>query len=331
MARDNNDRNTLEILATDIVSYERWRIDKYPHLGEVLQEFPSLRLSATLLMAELPLLQQRFYSISSSPSMFPDEIHITVAVVRYNTDDGKGPEHFGVCSTWLNDIEKGDEIPCFTRAAPGFHLPASKETPMIMIGPGTGIAPLRSFWQQRQYEIMKSDKSSSTAKPGGSVSLYFGCRQPDMDDLYKKEVEEAKKLGAITNVYTAYSRQPKKPKTYVQHLLEENSKDVFEQIVEKEGEIYICGDVKMADDVMHTLTEIWEKEGSMTFVEADEFMIHLKENGRLHKDIFGASLPSSEVKTKLMLRARTLSSSSLEEFITRGMLGPQGSLDETEA
>nr|CAD7417313.1 unnamed protein product [Timema poppensis] len=130
-------------------AYEEWRNWKFPHLLEVLTEFPSVRPTASLLVTHLNPLQPRFYSISSSPEVHPGQIHLTVAVVNYKTQGGKGPTHYGVCSNFLQDFPPGQNIHLFVRSAHNFSLPLSRNLPVIMVGPGTGIAPFRGFWQHK--------------------------------------------------------------------------------------------------------------------------------------------------------------------------------------
>ncbi|NWY34555.1 NOS3 protein, partial [Pheucticus melanocephalus] len=135
--------------------YEEWKWFRCPTLPEVLAEFPSVALPAALLLSQLPLLQPRYYSISSAPGAHPGEIHLTVAVVTYHSENGQGPLHYGVCSTWLARLQPGDTVPAFIRGrglslpAPSFRLPPAPDTPCILVGPGTGVAPFRSFWQHR--------------------------------------------------------------------------------------------------------------------------------------------------------------------------------------
>ncbi|NXO95186.1 NOS3 protein, partial [Certhia brachydactyla] len=103
--------------------YEEWKWFRCPTLPEVLAEFPSVALPAALLLSQLPLLQPRYYSISSAPGAHPGEIHLTVAVVTYHSENGQGPLHYGVCSTWLARLQPGDTVPAFIRGAPSFRLP----------------------------------------------------------------------------------------------------------------------------------------------------------------------------------------------------------------
>ncbi|MGH0145570.1 UNVERIFIED_CONTAM: hypothetical protein FKN15_018663 [Acipenser sinensis] len=200
-ASADEDRSRLKTLSQAGHDYEHWKWFHSPTLAEVLEEFPSLSLPASFLLSQLPLLQPRYYSISSSPETTPRQVHATVAVVQYSTQDGTGPLHHGVCSTWLNQLKPGEEVPCFIRGSPSFHLPTDDSAPCILVGPGTGIAPFRSFWQQRLYEIEHQGK-----KPKELV-LVFGCRQAEFDHIYKEEMEEAKCKGAFSGIYTAYSRE----------------------------------------------------------------------------------------------------------------------------
>ncbi|XP_022086266.1 nitric oxide synthase, brain-like isoform X2 [Acanthaster planci] len=297
MATAQKEKTTLELLSKDTRSYEEWKFDLSPNLAEVLEEFPSARPPASFLLTELPLLKPRFYSISSSTRMYPGEIHATVAVVNYRTRGGDGPLHHGVCSSWLNTIKIGREIPAFIRTAPNFHLPEERSDPLIMVGPGTGIAPFRSFWQQRQIDMrMAKDVGRDNF---GAMTLVFGCRQSTLDDLYRSETSEVVKEGALKEVLTALSREKGKPKTYVQHILKERGKEVFKLISENKGHFYVCGDVSMAADVCNTLEQIASEHGNMTAEEAKNYVISMRDQNRYHEDIFGVTLRTEEVKNKV--------------------------------
>nr|AAW88577.1 nitric oxide synthase 2 [Lymnaea stagnalis] len=152
-ASSDMDKHRLQLLATNSEAYEKWRLDLSPNILDILDEFPSPKIPPSLLLTQLPLLQPRYYSISSSQQKTPNEVHATIAVVRFKTQDGDGPVHEGVCSSWLNRSPVGTVVPCFLRSAPHFRLPEEPSLPIIMIGPGSGIAPFRSFWQQRLGEI----------------------------------------------------------------------------------------------------------------------------------------------------------------------------------
>ncbi|NXV63664.1 NOS3 protein, partial [Molothrus ater] len=186
--------------------YEEWKWFRCPTLPEVLAEFPSVALPAALLLSQLPLLQPRYYSISSAPAAHPGEIHLTVAVVTYHSENGQGPLHYGVCSTWLARLQPGDTVPAFIRGAPSFRLPPAPDTPCILVGPGTGVAPFRSFWQHR-LQLLRAGGG-----PLGPMVLVFGCRSSALDHIYREEMEEARQQGALSQVLTAFSREPGSPK-----------------------------------------------------------------------------------------------------------------------
>ncbi|KAL4224321.1 Nitric oxide synthase [Mactra antiquata] len=299
------DKESLEILANDSRHYEEWKYESYPNLVQVLDQFPSLRILPSLLLSQLPLLQSRFYSISSSLKNSPGEIHATVAVVKYRTQGKNGPLHEGVCSNWLNSLDIGDTIPCIARHAPAFHMPEDSTLPMILVGPGTGIAPFRSFWQQRKIDMeMLPEPKKGTRQGWGNIYLYFGCRNSQMDDIYKDELQQMRKEGVLREVYTALSREENTPKTYVQTILKQNAADVFKCIVKQSGHFYVCGDVKMASDVTATLEKILSTEGSMSSQDAKNFILKLRDNNRFHEDIFGVTLRSSEVTDRARDQAK---------------------------
>ncbi|XP_076802082.1 nitric oxide synthase 1-like isoform X1 [Clavelina lepadiformis] len=297
-AQDENEKTKLKVLSEGSFAYEDWKFQSFPNFLEILEEFPSIKLSSSLLLSQLPFLQCRYYSISSSPNYHPGQIHCTVSVVSYTTKGGSGPVHHGVCSSYLNRIPAGEKISCFIRHASGFRLPKDPSTPCLLIGPGTGIAPFRSFWQQRIYE------TSSEAKVNGTMALLFGCRHPLHDHLYKKEVEEAKKLGVISHSYTAFSRSPHTPKTYVQHILENEISDfVFDSIHNRNGHFYVCGDVTMAADVNRAFKSVLVKNGMMK-EDSDNYIRKMKSDNRYHEDIFGVTLRTSEVTDSVRKHVR---------------------------
>uniref|UniRef100_A0A8C0FKZ2 Nitric oxide synthase, inducible n=1 Tax=Bubo bubo TaxID=30461 RepID=A0A8C0FKZ2_BUBBB len=272
------DKQRLEVLCQSTEEYNKWKFYNSPNILEVLEEFPSAEVSTAFLLTQLPFLKPRYYSVSSSCDMTPGEIHLTVAVVNYRTRGGQGPLHHGVCSTWLNTIALNEIVPCFIRSANEFQLPKEPTKPCILIGPGTGIAPFRSFWQQRLYDLEKKGVK------GGDMTLLFGCRQPDVDHIYKEETEEMKRKGVLKEVYTAYSRQPGQAKVYVQDILQSKLETKVCSLLHKEeGHLYVCGDVHMAKDVAQTLKGMLAKN------------LNLSDQKRYHEDIFGAAFPH-EVK-----------------------------------
>ncbi|EDV20662.1 uncharacterized protein TRIADDRAFT_31504 [Trichoplax adhaerens] len=289
-AKDEKEKSHLEELAKGQDEYEDWKFYENPNILDVIDKFPSLQIQSTLLLSKLPRLKQRYYSISSSMAMFPNEIHITVGVVQYYTKSGKLCR--GVCSNWLNSLKEGATIHCFTKAAPSFQMPSNNSIPIIMVGPGTGIAPFRSFWQQRAIE---EDNSSNNF---GDMVLYFGCRTPVKDDIYREELEDCVNKKVIKEVYKAYSRAPDEPKQYVQDILSQNGNEVLAMLLDDDGHIYVCGDVSMAAGVTRAIQNILIDYGQFSQEDALEMTKNLKKNGRYHEDIFGLTLRTAEVTEK---------------------------------
>uniref|UniRef100_A0AAX7V4P7 Nitric oxide synthase n=1 Tax=Astatotilapia calliptera TaxID=8154 RepID=A0AAX7V4P7_ASTCA len=301
---------SFSVTLQGLQEYEEWKWYNNPTLVEVLEEFPSIQMPSTLLLTQLPLLQPRYYSISSSPDLHPGEIHLTVAVVSYRARDGEGPIHHGVCSSWLNRIEKGEMVPCFVRGAPSFQLPKNNQAPCILVGPGTGIAPFRSFWQQRLYDLEQNGMKSCP------MILVFGCRQSEMDHIYKEETIQAKNKGVFKELYTAYSREPGKPKKYVQDVLREHlSETVYQCLRQEGGHIYVCGDVTMAGDVLKTVQQIIKQQGNMSLEDAGFFISKLRDENRYHEDIFGVTLRTYEVTNRIRSERWFLCGLSLEFHI----------------
>lgn len=294
LATDEKDKAKLEMLFKDTEQYEDWKAYYYPNILEVLELFPSVVLTPAFVLTQFLPLQPRFYSISSSEEYTPREIHITVAVVKFRTQKGRGPLHYGVCSNYLATANSNDELICFIRSAPNFHLPVNKSVPIIMVGPGTGIAPFRSFWQQRSSDM---EKSPNIAKNFGKMILFAGYRYPKLE-LHSNELKSMKDSGALTDVYTAYSRIPNKPKCYVQDIIQQISATIYDLIIKEMGHFYVCGDIIMARDVRETLISIIQLHGSLSHQEAEAAMIKIQKEKRYHEDIFGVTLKTEEMTKK---------------------------------
>ncbi|KAG3269558.1 nitric oxide synthase 2 [Ictidomys tridecemlineatus] len=285
LATEESERQRLETLCQPS-EYNKWKSTNSPTFLEVLEEFPSLRVPAAFLLSQLPLLKPRYYSISSSRDHTPTEVHLTVAVVTYRTQGGQGPLHHGVCSTWLSSLMPQDPVPCFVRSASSFQLPEDPSHPCILIGPGTGIAPFRSFWQQRLHD------SEHKGLQRGHMTLVFGCRHPEEDHLYREEMLEMARKGVLHEVHTAYSRLPGKPKVYVQDILRQQlAGEVLRVLHESPGHLYVCGDVRMARDVAHTLKQLVAAKLSLSEEQVEDYFFQLKSQKRYHEDVFGAVFP----------------------------------------
>ncbi|NXM79089.1 NOS2 protein, partial [Serilophus lunatus] len=283
------DKQRLQVLC-QAKEYNKWKFYNSPNILEVLEEFPSAEIPTAFLLTQLPHLKPRYYSVSSSCDMMPREIHLTVAVVNYRTRDGEGPVHHGVCSTWLNTIALEETVLCFIRSADEFHLPEDPSKPCILIGSGTGVAPFRSFWLQRLYDL------EHRGVRGGEMTLLFGCRQPDVDHIYKEETEEMRRKGVLKEIHTAYSRLPGQAKVYVQDILQRQLEaKACEVLQQEQGHVYVCGDVRMAGAVARALRGALARALGLTEHQAQEYFFQLKSQKRYHEDIFGALFPH-EVK-----------------------------------
>ena len=249
-------------------------LDRYLYGNDVLdllEDFPS-SFSAQDLADVLRAFPARLYSISSSQAAVGDEVHITVSTVRYSN---KGRLRGGACSTYLADrIEIDSQVAVFIEKNPAFKLPENEETPVILIGAGTGVAPYRAFLQQREANNQK-----------GKTWLFFGERRFHSDFLYQVEWQKLLKEGYLEKIDVAFSRDQEE-KIYVQTRLIEKQKEVFEWL--KNGaNIYLCGDMKqMAHDVQNTLLRIFETQGGLTEEKALEYMKTLKKEKRFQTDVY---------------------------------------------
>lgn len=217
-------------------------------------------------------LQHRLYSISSSPNIHNDEVHITVAAVKYNSAD---KERKGVASCFLSDrCIQGDKISVFIHPNKNFSVPENDNVPMIMIGPGTGIAPFRSFIEERYFRKAK-----------GENWLFFGDRTKKNDFLYEDELLKYESENFL-KLSLAWSRENDTPKTYVQDLMLENGKELFEKL-EQGGYIFVCGDAsKMAKDVDAAIIEIVSVNGAMSIEKAMKYIEQLKKEKRYVRDVY---------------------------------------------
>jgi sulfite reductase (NADPH) flavoprotein alpha-component len=228
--------------------------------------------TAPELIALLKKLQPRLYSISSSPKAHPDEVHLTVAAVRY---DGHGRARKGVCSTFLADRCAADTpVPVFVQVSHGFRLPPDGDTPVIMCGPGTGIAPFRAFLEERLATGAK-----------GRNWLFFGDQKRDTDFLYREQLEGWVADGHLTRLDLAFSRDQTE-KIYVQNRMLEQAAELFSWL-ESGAHFYVCGDAsRMAKDVDAALHQIAETAGGMSAEAAAAFIQKLKSEKRYQRDVY---------------------------------------------
>lgn len=239
---------------------------------KVLETFGPMHPDPEAFLECLEPLQPRLYSISSSPAATPGELHLTVDAVRYDIDKRK---RLGVASTFLCDrLAPGSAANVYVQRAHGFALPADPATPIIMVGPGTGVAPFRSFLWHRHAQ-----------KASGKAWLFYGHQHQATDFYYRDELEELTRSGALTRLSTAWSRDGDK-KVYVQDRMREDSSELWAWL--KAGaHFYVCGDAKrMAKDVETAVAEIAEQHGHMSAAGAKDFVAELKSAGRYQADVY---------------------------------------------
>jgi len=258
VAPENADQLKAYIAGRDLIDFVR----DFGPIAVAPQEFVSI-------LRKIP---PRLYSIASSFAANPDEVHLTIGAVRYNTH---GRDRKGVCSVLCAErLQSGDTLPVFIQPNKNFKLPENPEAPIIMVGPGTGVAPFRSFMQERE----------ETGAPGKSW-MFFGDQHFVTDFLYQTEWQKWLSDGVLTKMDVAFSRDTEE-KVYVQHRMLEHSKELFEWL-EEGAAFYVCGDKNnMAKDVQNALLEIIEKEGGKSREEAEAYLAEMKKQKRYQRDVY---------------------------------------------
>ena len=247
---------------------------------DLLEQYAACELSFDRFVELLPALKPRYYSISSSPSVQQDQASITVAVVRGPARSGKG-EYRGVATGYLTERELGDSVMVFVSTPDsGFQLPEDPQTPLVMVGPGTGLAPFRGFLQARR-------QLQAEGVALGEAHLYFGCRNA-CDHIYREEMTSYEEDG-IVSLHTAYSRMEGQTKTYVQHLMKDNAETII-RLLDVGGKLYICGDgSRMAPDVEAGLLAAYREIHGVSEAEADAWLERLDEEQRYAKDVWAGN------------------------------------------
>ena len=237
-----------------------------------LHKFPGIRPDPEAFIEALDPLQPRVYSISSSFKSHPGRVSLTVDAVRYEIDQRT---RLGVCSTYLGGrVAPGDNIRVYVQKAQHFALPDDPAKPIIMIGPGTGIAPFRAFLHERQ-----------AIKAPGRNWLFFGHQRSDYDFFYEEELVAMRTAGLLTRLTLAWSRDGKE-KIYVQHRMREVGRDLWSWLNDG-AYVYVCGDaLRMAKDVETALTDIVAEHGGYSPHDAARFVAELKTSGRYQADVY---------------------------------------------
>ena len=237
---------------------------------DLLAQLP-VSASAHEWLRVLKRLQPRLYSISSSPKECPGEVHLTVSPVRYNF---QGVPRRGVCSTYLADRSPGDRVAVYVRPSSNFRPPSDPHTPMIMVGPGTGIAPFRGFLQERR-----------ALGHTGPNWLFFGEQHAATDYYYRDEIEQMHADGLLTELDLAFSRD-QRDKVYVQHLMRKRGAQLWRWLQDG-AQLYVCGNADpMARDVDRALCEIAAEHGNLDQDAAKAYVQSLSTDKRYHRDVY---------------------------------------------
>lgn len=301
-AKSSVDRTNLKKLLSSPEAYEDWK-SANKGMVETLKDFPSVQISSAQLFGMVPLTQNRLYSIASSPKQ--SQVSLVVGVVEY--EQPVGVPRLGLTTGRLLQADLGSRVLGFFRPATGFALPRDTYRPVIMIAAGSGIAPFRSFWQQR-FDQMKLGRRV------GQTTLFFGCRKQSMDllkgetdQLEATEWEVERVLGNDTwtqklfgcgsgsgieqensfSRHTALSREKGQPRTYVQDIVLKNGWMVYDAWQRRGGHVYVCGKISMAKGVQEALQSILQSWGGLDLGEAKEVIAGMKAEGRYQEDIFG--------------------------------------------
>ena len=247
---------------------EQWLWGRQP--VDLFQAF-AIRCEALALLAQFKLLQPRLYSIASSPKAYPDEVHLTVSTVRYNCASRKRK---GACSTFLADRSQQAQVPIFVQKSAHFRPSKDPQTSMIMVGPGTGIAPFRAFLQDRQAD-------GAT----GRNWLFFGEQRAATDFYYREELEAMAKSGTLHRLDTAFSRDQTE-KVYVQHRMAERGAELWAWL-EQGAHFYVCGDAsRMAKDVDAALKAVVQQHGAMSADAASDYVTQMAQQKRYARDVY---------------------------------------------
>ncbi|XP_013195872.1 NADPH--cytochrome P450 reductase isoform X2 [Amyelois transitella] len=279
---NESDKNKMLLMATNSKEgktlYKSFVEEASPNIVHILEDIKSCRPPLNHICSLLPHLQPRYYSISSSPKLFPESVHVTAVVVKYKTKSGRVKQ--GVATTWLagNKPQKGEplpRVPIYIRKSE-FRLPQSMQTPIIMVGTGTGLAPFRGFLQERAHAQRNGNEV-------GDTILYFGCRHRHQDFIYQEELEEYEKSGLL-KLNLAFSRD-QADKVYVTHLLEQNLEQIWNVLGNRNGHFYVCGDannmaVNVRDIVLKSIREI----GGKSHQDAVKLLNNLKSTKKYCSD-----------------------------------------------
>jgi sulfite reductase (NADPH) flavoprotein alpha-component len=239
---------------------------------DFLLDHPSAKFTPEEFVGLLTKLQPRLYSVASSLRVFPEQVHLIVDVIRY---ESRGRMRKGVASSFLADRAENVPVPVYPASAKHFHMPEDGNVPLIMIGPGTGVAPFRAFLQERQAVGAK-----------GKNWLFFGAQREKCDFAYKEDWEKFGRDGLLTKLDCAWSRD-QAHKIYVQNKMLEHAAEIWKWIDGEGAQFFVCGDARrMAKDVDAALRKIVQEQGGKSVEEANAYVEKLKNDKRYKRDVY---------------------------------------------
>ncbi len=275
-------RRQLEALAdsSDSALYRSEVFSKHKSILDLLEEFPACELPFEIYMELIPWMVPRYYSISSSNKATPGQCSVSVAVVEGPAFSGNG-HYEGVCSTYLQDRQPGEAVQAVIKKPTNqFHLPKDPMVPIIMVGPGTGVAPFVAFIQERNALQGQGAKL-------GDAHLFFGCRHPDEDFIYREELEQAQ-ADKLVKLHTAFSRLTDE-RVYVQDNIKKNWSTLW-PLLQGNAVVYICGDGGMMEpDVKNTLIQLYMEETNVPQEQGQAWMEQLRRDGRYVLDVWAGA------------------------------------------
>ena len=263
---DNNEKKKAEALAADEAMLDE------PDVLDFITSFKTLKIPFSDLLQAIPVLNPRLYSIASSLKKHPNQVHLTVGKVTYEKNDRVRK---GVASTMLaKRVETGSQLKVFVQPSHWVTVPTDPNEPMIMVGPGTGIAPFVAFLQERE-----------ATNAAGDNWLFFGDQKSETDFLYRDMLEGYVSNGLLKRLDTAFSRD-QDHKIYVQDRMRENGAEIF-QWLEAGGYFYVCGDAsRMAKDVDTALHEVIAQHGNLSADQAAQYVKDLAKSNRYERDVY---------------------------------------------
>ena len=284
-AKDDAERQTLRALGGGAeageAGYQEQVLAPRKSVLDLLDDFPSCAPPFEVFLELLPPLRPRYYSISSSPLVTPETCSITVGVLDQSTRNGRGVFR-GVCSNYLAGLSADATLYGFIRKPTiPFNPPENPHAPMIMVGPGTGVAPFRGFLQERA--TLKEH-----GVPIGPSLLFFGCRDPLQDFLYEKEMRAFEATG-VTQLFCAFSREPGRQKTYVQQLIREQGEEVW-RLLQQEAVAFVCGEAsRMAPQLRQAFVDLFCERTGAGLADGQAWLAGLVTGGRYLEDIWAST------------------------------------------